>query len=229
MRRFTMTEVTETTTPVAATGNLVSFTDESGVVTSLDFGKKGLMKVDTVVSDTAIDQTYWLVTGIVKKLHFTRQIVQEASNALTDSMIIRGLKEFVGNSVAGVYSDKDGLHPEDFNLGIEQAIAALESGVIPTREKADKAAKGLGDLIRAYTELRAEAKDGEGNHRFTAEESSYDVVKALILGSTEEENKVRAGRANVKAKIEAYKAERAIGRAKAAGAQVAVADDADLV
>lgn len=230
MRRFTMTKVTETTAhapvTVTTTGNLVSFTDEAGVVTSLDFGKKGLMKVDTAVSDTAIDQTYWLVTGIVKKLHFTRQIAQEASNALTDSMIIRGLKEFVGNSVAGVYSDKDGLHPEDFNLGIEQAIAALESGVIPTREKADKAAKGLGDLIRAYFELRNEAKDVEGNFKFSEEDRSYDAVKALILGSDEITNKGRQEQKPVKARIETFKLERQAARTAAANKDVT---DAELI
>lgn len=225
-----MTKTTETQAPTPVqTGNLVSFTDEAGVVTTLDFGKKGLMKVDTEVSDSAINQIYWLVVGKVKKLHFPRKIVQEESNALTDSMIIRGLKEFVGNSVAGVYSDKDGLHPEDFELGIEQAIAALESGVIPTREKTDKAAKGLGDLIRAYVELRSAAKDAEGNAVFSVQDTSYEACKALILSGTEEENKVRAGKPNVKARIEAYKAERAIARAKAAGAVVAASNDADLV
>jgi hypothetical protein len=214
-----MTEQTETTTGT----NVVSFTDEAGNVVTRDFGKKGLIQKEVTISEEAIDVKLFLVTGVQKAFSFLK------TNLLYDTMAARGVIEFIGNSIAGVYSDKEGTHPEDFNLGIEQAISALLAGVIPTREKADKAAKGLGDLIRAYTELRAEAKDGEGNPRFTAEESSYDAVKALILGSTEEENKVRMGRANVKAKIEAYKAERAIARAKAAGAQVAVADDADLV
>lgn len=217
-----MTKVTKTT--VATTGtNVVTFNNEDGTTSERDFGKKGLIQKEVTIGETSIDVKLFLVTGVQKAFSFLK------TNALYDTMAARGIIEFIGNSIAGVYSDKEGTHPEDFNLGIEQAISALLSGVIPTREKTDKAAKGLGDLIRAYTELRAVAKDAEGNPVFSAEDSSYEACKALILSGTEEENKVRMGKPNIKAKIESYKAERAVARAKAAGAQVGVADDADLV
>jgi len=211
MRRFTMTE-TETKTT-----NKVAFTAEDGTTTELDFGKKGLMKTEGEFTETAINVTFWLVTGAIKKLSFARKIVADGSNALTDTMIYRGLKEFVGNTIAGVYQDKEGTHPEDFELGIEQAITALMSGVIPTREKADKSTKGLSDLIRAYFELRNEAVDAEGNFKFDEESRSFEVIKALILGSDEVTNKNRMDQKAVKARIERFKAERAQAKAEAAG------------
>ena len=214
-----MTEEVTTTTGT----NVVTFTAEDGTTSERDFGKKGLIQKEVTIGEEAIDVKLFLVTGVQKTFTFLK------TNALYDIMAARGVIEFIGNSIAGVYSDKEGTHPEDFNLGIEQAISALLAGVIPTREKADKAAKGLGDLIRAYTELRSVAKDAEGNPVFSAEDASYEACKALILSGTEEENKVRMGKPNIKAKIEAYKAERAIARAKAAGEVVATADDADLV
>jgi hypothetical protein len=196
---------------VESTGtNLITFADGS----VRDFGKKGQIQKEVVITEDKIAITFFLVTGIVHELAFAK------SNPLYDTMAARGIIEFVGNSIAGVYQDKDGTHPEDFNLGIEQAISALESGIIPTREKADKAAKGLGDLIKAYVELRA--ADG----RFSAEESSYEFIKELILSSDEATNKARMAQASVRAKIEQYKAERQAAKAAkaAAGAAEVIAD-----
>jgi hypothetical protein len=203
---------------IAAGTNIVSFTDANGIVSTRDFGKKGLIQKDVVIDAEGIHVSLFLVTGISKSFTFLK------SNALFDLMAARGVIEFIGNSIAGVYQDKDGTHPEDFNLGIEQAVAALIAGVIPTRERADKAARGLGDLIRAYVELRSEAVDAKGNPRFSAEDITYEAVKTLIITSDEATNKGRLAQKAVKAKIEGYKLERQSARTAAANVGLVEAD-----
>jgi hypothetical protein len=217
-----MSEQTEQTTKVPAVTNPVQFINEDGSTTVRDFGKKGLIQKEVTIGVESIDVTLYLVTGIKKVFSFLK------TNPLYDLMASRGIIEFVGNSIAGVYQDKEGTHPEDFNLGIEQAVAALLSGMIPTRERSDKSTKGLGDLIRAYVELRTDAVDAEGNPRFAPEDTTYEAVKTLILGSDEATNKGRLEQKAVKAKIEGYKLERQMAKAAAANASVIEAE-AELI
>ena len=201
----------ETTTVETATSNVVKGVD--GV--DRNFGKNGQIITEIVITAEAIIEKLFLVTGAVKEIVFPK------TNPLYDAMAARGIKEFIGNSIAGVYKDKEGLHPEDFELGIDQAIQQLLSGVIPVRTRASGETKGLSDLIRAYVELRA------ADERFSEEDSSEAVVKALILGSTPEQNAQRAKQAAVRAKIETYRAERQAARA--AKANAAVTPEFDLI
>lgn len=211
-------ETAETETQATASaGVTVEFSD--GIVRN--FGKKGQILRDVEMTPEGFNVTLHLVTGVTQQFSFSKE------NPLFNLMASRGVLEFIGNSVAGVYQDSEGTHPEDFNLGIEQAIAALQSGVIPTRKAADSA-KGLHDLIRAYHELRSEAVDENGASRFSAEECSMEACKALILGSDDATNKQRMAQASVKAKIEGYKAERQLAKAKLANAK-AEAAAADLI
>ena len=197
------TEAEEVAAPVAD-ANVVTF--EDGTVR--DFGKKGQIQKEVSIDETGISVTLYLITGIIKTFLFER------SNALYDLMAQRGVIEYIGNSIAGVFQDKEGTHPEDFNLGIEQAIANLLSGSIPVRGKGDSSTKGMGDLIRAYVELRG------ADSRFSEEEASYDFIKNLILGSDEATNKARLAQVPVRAKIEEYKLERQKTKTDAAKARV---------
>jgi len=187
----------------------------------LDFGKKGQLRKNVEVSEEGIAIKLMAVTGLITDFLFSR------SNVLFDTMATRGIIEFLGNSTAGVYSDKEGLHPEDFNIALEQAIAALLSGVIPTRSGKSSDTKGLGDLIRAYTELRATAVDAEGNLRFNEEDRSAAAVKALIVSADVDTNKGRMALPSVKAKIEEYKLERQTAKVAAANA-IVDAESSDL-
>ncbi len=194
----------------AAGASTVTF--EDGV---RDFGKKGQIQKEVSFTETGIDIVLYLVTGIVQKFTFLK------TNPLYDLMAGRGVIEYIGNSIAGVYQDKEGTHPEDFNLGIEQAIKNLLAGSIPVRTRtSDKATKGLGDLIRAYVELRSAAVDAEGNPQFAPEQTTYEFIKDMILASDEDTNKARLAQTVVKAKIEQYKLERQIARADSAKAKV---------
>lgn len=221
-----VTEITNTSNTVEdinapvvqeqSVSNIVAFEDGS----TRDFGKKGQIQREVVITDTHITITIYLVTGIAKTFNF------EKTNPLYDTMAARGALEFIGNSVAGVYQDKEGLHPEDFNLGIEQSISNLQNGIIPTRTRGEST-KGMADLIRAYCELRSEAKDENGNARFSPEDCSLEAVKKLILEADDSVNKQRLAQVSVKAKIEGYKLERQ--QAKAALASAKVASEPDLL
>lgn len=199
--------------------NSVTFEDGS----TRDFGKKGQIQREiTNSSNGDLLVKLFLVSG--KAIEFAFPV----TNELYPTMVGKGIMEYLGNAVAGVYSDKDGLHPEDFNLGIERAVSNLVAGVIPARTRVEtESTKGMSDLIRAYAELRAEAVDADGEPRFSVEEASPEAVKALILGSDVETNKARLAQVTVKAKIEGYKLERQV--AKAAVAQSKVKEEADLL
>ncbi len=187
-----------------------------------DFGKKGQLQADITIGDAAIDIKVHLVTG--------RQynVTLEESNPVFKAMAARGFKEYLSNSSAGVYSDSDGLHPEDFDLAIDTAIANIRNGVIPTRERLPAEAKGLADLISALTEARQSAKTPEGEPMFSEEESSKAFVTNLIVSSTPEENKVRRNRPAIKAIIDRINAERAAAKASKS-AKVATIDVDDFI
>ena len=185
----------------------------------LDFGKGGQIKRTFTVGKNGFEISLDLITG--KTLSAFVANDTEAYALLAQ----RGAAEYATNAVAGVYSDKDGLHPEDFELGVANALEQLASGQLVVR-KAGEGVKGYGDLIRALQEIRSTLRNSDGNLRFDPAEATYDVCKKVILTSSEETNKARLRDRTYVALIEKYKLERQTARA--AKAQI-VAPGADAV
>ena len=186
----------------------------------VDFGKTGQLKRDfTINEDGSFLLKLSLITGKILEVTVGRD------NAAYALLAVRGAAEYVSNSVAGVYQDKDGKHPEDFELGVEQALAQLSAGALSTR-KASEDLKGYGDLIRAMAEVRRTYIDPTtGERKFSDEDASYDVVKAVVLASDDTVNKARMQNAAFKSLIEGYKLARQQERkAKADKAAESVAD-----
>ncbi|WP_432744551.1 hypothetical protein ABXJ76_04570 [Methylobacter sp. G7] len=179
-----------------------------------DFGKRGQIQKETTFNDNGFHIKFFLITGKIL------EVVIDRSSPIYDLLASRGAIEYVGNSVAGVYIDKEGLHPEDFELGIENALAQLARAQLNTRKVADNL-KGYGDLIRAIQHLRPLQLDKDGRRKFSDEECSYETVKASVLNSDEETNKTRMGNEAIKALIEEYKLERQRARTEKAKARSA--------
>lgn len=192
----------------------------------VDFGKNGQLKREFIFGDNgSFTLKLFLITGKI----FEQTI--DATNAAYALLAARGAAEYVSNSIAGVYQDKEGKHPEDFELGVEQALKQLGEGELSTR-RASEDLKGYGDLIRAVQETRRNYIDTTTNTRkFTDEECSYEVVKAVILSSDETVNKARMQNQAIKALIEGYKLARQEERKAKADkkAEGAIADLADLL
>jgi len=208
-------EVTEVTT--VGSKMIKPVTMSTGEV--VDFGKRGqILKVVETTPGIGFRTIFKLITGKVVELALTRD------SAIYDILAARGAAEYIGNAVAGVYQDKEGIHPEDFDLGIEQAIAQLLSGDLATR-KTSEDLKGYGDLIRALVILRSRAVLEDGTPRFTEEEASYEACKVQIMSSDAATNKSRRLQPAFIQLLEQFKVERAQARADKASKAVSVAVD----
>lgn len=185
-----------------------------------DFGKNGQIKREFVFTETGFGIKLKLITGRLVEVFVNRD------NKAYDLLAARGAAEYISNNVAGVYSDKEGLHPEDFDLGIDTALEQLSNGELSTRA-ASEDLKGYGDLIRAMVEVRSTALNEDGSRKFSDEQAQYSTVKAVVLSSEKETNAARMRIPAFAALIEGYKLERQAAK-KAKADQKAATSQEDI-
>lgn len=189
---------------VVKAGNVVTMKDGRTV----DFGVRGKLKTDLVISDSGVTLTLDVVNGD------THTVVMGLDHPLAKTLLGYGLKQKITDTV--VKADE----ADDVSLGVQQIIGQLVNGIWSQRSTGEGVARGFSELLEAIRRVKQYVEGSE----------EHTNLKTTLLAKSEEELKALRTNGTIKAVIAQIQSEKAAERAaKLSGASTEEVNLDDLI